>query len=251
MRCAIAFGAKFICVVGSTKFSTHGAHEAKKYLPVVHFYYWQDCIKYLREQGCGGIFGVSSTQLSGSDNSAGDKTFSNAEQDVGGRISVDVDSFNFSPFSNAAFIVSDRTPLTEEQLSYCDTVLHVSCPQNALAQYVHYDAKFSICLLRYTSTFKAATSEMVGEKYVLPDAATVAGSDQEGIMARIKLPEDRALRTRKYIPGSNVTAGSTKNTKNNDDIMSGSGSVQVEGDELGEESEIVSPWGDLYGENNI
>ena len=50
MRCAAAFGASEIAVVGSFKFGTHGAHGAQKYVPVMHFYHWDDCLKYMKEQ---------------------------------------------------------------------------------------------------------------------------------------------------------------------------------------------------------
>lgn len=71
--------------------------------------------------------------------------------------------------SVVAFIISSKEGLTSEQLSLCETILHVGFPIQELEQYVHYDSKISICFQHYASSAHLLQVAMEGEKYTLQE----------------------------------------------------------------------------------
>lgn len=153
MRCAVAFGASMIIIVGSPKFSTHGAYEAKKFIRVIHFFYWKDCIEFVKSRGCS-IYGISSRRLE--------------------RIADGVDETSAVEYvsftgSFAAFIVGEKEGLTAEQISLCDVVLHIRFPNQKFEEFVHYDSKIAICFHHYASSVGFQQRSRKGEKYTLQD----------------------------------------------------------------------------------
>ena len=106
MRCAVAFGASMIVIVGSPKFSTHGAYEAKKFIRVIHFFYWKDCIDFAKKRGCV-VYGISPRRLQiNSQSSQGVGIASNsANSSTGSSYPIEEESFcdHF-----AAFIVGEK-----------------------------------------------------------------------------------------------------------------------------------------------
>lgn len=62
LRCAVAFGATALILVGSDKVSTHGAHGAQNHIRMLHFFYWRDCEVFLSSKKCSihGIVGNES-----------------------------------------------------------------------------------------------------------------------------------------------------------------------------------------------
>jgi len=154
LRCASAFGASCIVVVGSPQYSTHGAHGAQNHIEVVHFYYWQECIDFCRKRNCD-VYSISPVKIS---------TGSTAL--ASGTVSVD----NFT-FHNAAscFIVGEREGLTAEQLSISDVVFHVEVPCMEFEDKVVYDSKVAICLQQYAATAGLLPRSHENEKHVLGD----------------------------------------------------------------------------------
>jgi hypothetical protein len=166
MRCSLAFGAENVIIVGSPKFSTHGAHEAKKHISVIHFYYWKECIEYLRSQGCTSIYGISPRAINYDRQEFGDPSAGNGAANLVPSIAAGKATFLDHPSS--AFIIAERDCLSFEQISICDTVLHVSFPCEAYSDHVHYDAKTAICLHQFASTFASDACKREGEKFCLP-----------------------------------------------------------------------------------
>lgn len=152
LRCASAFGATCIIVVGSPLYSTHGAHGAQNHIDVIHFYYWHECLSYCRERNCS-IYGISPSIIYGG-----------AETGAKRSSSVDTHKFNCS---DACFIVGEREGLTGEQISISDVVLHVEIPRSEFADKVAYDAKVAICLNSYAVGANIAPRSHENEKHVL------------------------------------------------------------------------------------
>ena len=156
MRCAVAFGASNIIIVGSPKYSTHGSHEAKKFIRVQHFYYWKDCINFLRISNCL-VYGLSSFQI----------LPLTSDQNNDAQYSQPIDGFHFTMTNNAGFIIGETDGLTVEQRSLCDYLLHVRFPKQCLESYVQYDCKISISLHCYALQAGYNNVDRNGEKYLL------------------------------------------------------------------------------------
>jgi tRNA C32,U32 (ribose-2'-O)-methylase TrmJ len=154
MRCAVAFGASLLIVVGSRTYSTHGAHEAKKFIQVIHFYYWHECVAFVKARGCT-VYSISPYHLG------------NPKQKDGTKTSMAIQAIEFNTFS-AAFIIGERQGLTEEQQEISDMIVHVSFPRQELEEYIPYDNKIAVVFQRYTSkTVGFAERGREGEKYCL------------------------------------------------------------------------------------
>lgn len=152
LRCASAFGASCIIVVGSPQYSTHGAHGAQNHIDVIHFYYWKECLEYCRERGYA-VYSISPSRL--------------AAETLGvpsGSKSVDTHDFQNT---SSCFIVGEREGLTTEQLSISDVVFHVDIPCMQFEDKVVYDSKVAICLQQYASTADLAPRSHENEKHVL------------------------------------------------------------------------------------
>jgi hypothetical protein len=76
--------------------------------------------------------------------------------------------------SAVAFIISAKEGLTAEQLSLCETILHVRFPVQELEQYVYYDSKISICFQHYACSAHLLQRTMEGEKYTLQEFDNLA-----------------------------------------------------------------------------
>lgn len=158
MRCAVAHGASLIIIVGSPKFSTHGAYEAKKFVKVQHFFYWKECIDFVKARGCL-VYGISPRYLEAK--SISDSTICNQDH-----ASIAVEKVPFSE-GFAAFIVGEKEGLTFEQVSLCNKVLHVKFPHQELEEFVHYDSKIAICFHHYASSAGFSQRSREGEKFTL------------------------------------------------------------------------------------
>ncbi|KAJ1442870.1 hypothetical protein B484DRAFT_441933 [Ochromonadaceae sp. CCMP2298] len=174
LRCASAFGARCVVIVGSPQYSTHGAIGAQRYMEVVHFYYWNECLEYCREAGCSVAYGISPRALissSGFESDCADSSECEGAPDAQpgstsqSVVSADVDTFPF--LGPACFIVGERTGLTEEQLCISQAVLHVQVPVSALQESLPYDTKVALCLQRYAELMGLQASSHSGEKHLL------------------------------------------------------------------------------------
>lgn len=158
MRCAVAHGASLIIIVGSPKFSTHGAYEAKKFIKVQHFFYWKDCMDFVKARGCL-VYGISPRYLE-------IKSISDSAIRSHGSVSCAVEEVSFSE-GFAAFIVGEKEGLTSEQVSLCNKVLHVRFPHQDFEEFVHYDSKIAICFHHYASAAGFSQRTREGEKFSL------------------------------------------------------------------------------------
>ena len=122
LRCAIAFGAEYLVIVGSNKFSTHGAHGAQKHIKILHFFYWNECADFFSSSDICGIVNKSEHQF---------------RSDPVHRIRI---------FNSTLFIVPLSTDLTLEQISICNRLVHVDFPKYHIDTKVH---NVSILLLPF------------------------------------------------------------------------------------------------------
>jgi hypothetical protein len=142
---------------------THGAHEAKKFMKVLHFFYWKDCMVYLSERGAS-VYGISPFLIPGFNHEVSVST----DENIASYKSLAVEDVLFEN-SVVAFIISAKEGLTPEQLSLCETILHVRFPVQEMEQYVHYDSKISICFQHYACSAHLLQNTMEGEKYALQE----------------------------------------------------------------------------------
>jgi len=149
IRCAAAFGAKAIIVVGSLKYSTHGAHGAQKHLPIIHFFYWSECKKYAYENGYA-VVGISSSHFY-----------------------PDIQNLSTYQIPNSViFVVGSRGPLlTLEQRDICDVIVEVTFPiSDRLAQKINYDVIVSLCFNHFALKCKFSQISLQGEKYTIQNS---------------------------------------------------------------------------------
>ncbi len=162
IRCSTAFGATIVAIVGSPKYSTHGAHGAQNHMQVIHFYYWKDLIEYVKERGCQTCSispkSIEQTTSSRLDDDSSVTTISTTK-------SHSVDDFQF--IQSTCFIVGEREELTTEQINICDHILHVEIPNMNYQHLVHYDTKISLCFQQFAIQSNFKISEYNGEKHVL------------------------------------------------------------------------------------
>jgi hypothetical protein len=214
LRCASAFGARCVVIVGSPQYSTHGAHGAQTHVEVVHFYYWRECLDFCGQMGCT-VYGISPRALtlgpvsqllevtepaSSSESGIGSEC---AELDVlasepqseaspapifASIASVSVDTFAFA--GPACFIVGEKTGLTQEQVAISHTVLHVTVPVAALEESIPYDTKVALCLQRYAAAVGLAESSHSGEKHLLAPRDHMRGAFIKAGRANAKKPEE-------------------------------------------------------------
>lgn len=182
MRCAVAFGASMIVIVGSPKFSTHGAYEAKKFIRVIHFFYWKDCIDFVKTRGCI-VYGISPRRLE--INSSSNQRIASDSDSTSSSYPIEEVSFgeNF-----AAFIVGEKDGLTSEQISISDKVLHVSFPYQELEEFVHYDSKIATCFHHYASSAGLSQRSRQGEKYTLQEVMSPLSEGLKAIRIDKKPP---------------------------------------------------------------
>jgi len=149
LRCCVAFGCKAIFVIGSDKYSTHGAHGAQKYIKVIHFFYWEQFKQYATSLGLEiiGILDSDSVSIS-----------SPVEKG---------EHFN----SSVAFIVGGKEGLNDIQKSVCSKFIHPSFPDSLSVQLLGmltYEAKISICLHQFAVTCHYVAGHIAGEKFSFP-----------------------------------------------------------------------------------
>ena len=128
LRTAVAFGATAVIVVGSRKFSFHGAHGAEKHIPVIHFFSWEECSLFAKSLDCK-LYGISGTPS------------------VSSNVHMPHD-YKFN--THAVFILNLCGTLSAEELSICHAVFtpNVDNPRGS----IKYEAVVGICLHYYAST---------------------------------------------------------------------------------------------------
>lgn len=147
IRCAVAFGAQAVVVIGAARFSTHGAHGAQKHMPVVRFDTIDQALQRMRHLGCE-VVGIAATSHSHEG-------------------SVAVDRRKFS--GPTAFVLGDlpHGELSASLAAMCDAVMHASLAAAApeVQMLVHKDAKLSIALHHFTAWAGYPEQEFHEHKY--------------------------------------------------------------------------------------
>ncbi|TYZ63109.1 hypothetical protein PybrP1_004623 [[Pythium] brassicae (nom. inval.)] len=108
LRTATAFGATQVVVVGTTRFGTHGAHRAHKFVDIAHFYKFDDARAYLKSKGCAilGLCAPTAAATALSSTAAHETAFT----------------------CSTAFVVDNEAPgLSPAQRAVCDGFVHVPC----------------------------------------------------------------------------------------------------------------------------
>lgn len=157
IRTASAFGASLVVVVGSSQFSTHGAHGAQGHMPVYHFFYWEECIQFLHQRGVKSVFGISPSVIT----QAASRP----------RVSTSIEGYKHRFTGSACFIVSrmDRSTrgLTDEEMGICTEVFHVALPAGNEEDIIPNISKIAISLRAYAKSVDLSPSLYAAEKFAL------------------------------------------------------------------------------------
>jgi tRNA(Leu) C34 or U34 (ribose-2'-O)-methylase TrmL len=160
IRCCVGFGVTAICIYGFDSYSTHGAHGAQRHIPVLHFYYLQDCINFLKYRNCLAIYSISPIKMANN-------------------LSTPIEGFRF-PGSCAFIVASGRENdafLTNEQIQHSDSILHIHVPNIEYEDMLHYNVKLSICLQTFAVQAGFKPVEFEGEKHIICEASNVSSKE--------------------------------------------------------------------------
>ena len=147
LRCATAFGAQALIIVGSNKVGTHGAHGAQNRIRIIHFYYWSDAVVFLKAQNCS-----LHTLLS--------RPAEHACVDIADTVLT----------NNFALLIRARGEATEEMRNIADHCIYVKFPgDDRAAEKVKMEVKLSICLHQYRFSQPAVENTFSGEKFDVID----------------------------------------------------------------------------------
>lgn len=198
IRCATAFGISSLIVVGSKHFSTHGSHGSHRRMGVLHFFYWSDCIAYLRET-------YPSIQFGGI-------TSSSDPIGNGSIPAISTDRIIYTTDYVCLVTQSDvRLNLTPEQIAFLDFSLYVRVPHKVLEPHLHWMTKLSIVFRTFGEQKGFSTTSHEGQKF------SVVGL-QEGSTASIKTFSSTA-NLQPTIEDQNLTQDDVNNeNENGEDI---------------------------------
>jgi hypothetical protein len=148
LRSAVAFGAKAVITIGSTKYGCHGSFGADSHIPVIHFFSWEECVIFARMMDCV-FYGVSQLPCKG---------------EKGGNIAT------HAYHKNAIFIINSVGQLSEQELSICEKVFSLILPDNgdegAAHGNINYEGSIGVCLHYYTTLVPVAVERgFTGEKF--------------------------------------------------------------------------------------
>jgi hypothetical protein len=154
LRCAVALGASALIVVGNKTFATHGAHGAQCYLPIIHFYTWQEVKEFSASNMCS-IYGLVSPLYT--------------EDRAPPKTATSLDIITFA--ANAVFMIGDKyCQLTDSQISVADELIYVDFPGGPkLGSLLTRDLQLSICLNRFAACHHFEQVRFEEEKFCVPD----------------------------------------------------------------------------------
>lgn len=150
IRCASAFGASELIIVGSPKYSTHGAHGAQKYMDIIHFYYWSDCYAYVKQKSCDTVGILSKRKQLESKNATIE----------------DINGFQITNQS-VCLIVGERDILSDDQIRFCDVFTYVKIENEDNEELLSYESKVAICLQTLAIKFEFEPISFENEKHEL------------------------------------------------------------------------------------
>jgi hypothetical protein len=163
IRCASAFGATSIIIVGSDKFSTHGSHQSHKKIQLVHSYIWEDCISYLKNIDSTIQF-VACSPSKINDVPISISSYSSHSQQSRLVSSVSTDDISYS--SSVCFIVADsKLGLREEILQFCEAIVWIRLPNQSKEHLLHFDTKLSLIFQSYAMNMHFPSTGYGGTKF--------------------------------------------------------------------------------------
>jgi hypothetical protein len=118
---------------------------------VRHFYYWNECISYLKDTYACEVIGIALSSR-------------HIEDSLPPSVSIATTIF---ATPNVCFIVSNRFGFPSGAIEHCDKFVHVDIPNSDYEHLVHFDAKTSICLQHYTSQSGKSETVFSGGKYAV------------------------------------------------------------------------------------
>ncbi len=143
LRCAAAFGVTAVCLVGSRKFQSFGAHGSEVYVPMLHFHDLQSCCAALKEEH--GVVDILGIEI---DDSA-----------------MPVHRHPFR--GNTAFMMGEEGHgMNEKQLALCDGLVYISQHGDGTAS-LNVCVATSIVLHQFAVWAGFQERERVGQKYVV------------------------------------------------------------------------------------
>ena len=111
-----------------------------------HFYYWNDCLEFIRQryENDVRVFSISPKKFSALPSSE-------ERENITQTISTDFEHADFNSKLNCCFIVGEKCGLSSEQINICDELLHIEFPgmNEDQEKYISYEAKISLCLQRF------------------------------------------------------------------------------------------------------
>jgi len=150
LRSAVAFGAKAVITIGSTKHGCHGSFGASSHIPIIHFFTWDECVIFAKLMDCA-VYGVSQIPIKG--------------EKCG-----NINTHNYN--KNAIFVINTSGKLSEKELNLCGHVFSLVLPvgdsegSDSVYGSVNYEGSIGVCLHYYTSfVHVAAERGFTGEKY--------------------------------------------------------------------------------------
>lgn len=147
LRSAVAFGAKAVITIGSTKYGCHGSFGASSHIPVIHFFTWDECAIFAKLMDCV-FYGVSQVP---------DKSEKSGSMQ------------NHEYHQNAIYIINSTGKLSEQEMSLCDKIFSLILPDDcdpSVYTTINYEGSIGACLHYYTSSIPVAMErEFTGEKF--------------------------------------------------------------------------------------
>lgn len=158
LRCATAFGAAEVVVIGGKHYSTHGSHGAHRRMLVRQFYRWTQCIEHFRSlyldlHVIGIVFRRSCPCVASLDSS------------------VALLPFDKAPFTGPTLLLlaDVENGLNSNQLSMCSMIVFVPVPEPALEGQIHRDIKLSLVLQKVAADLGYAIVEASSSKFLVVD----------------------------------------------------------------------------------
>lgn len=162
LRCAVAFGAKAVIVVGYADFGTHGAHGAQRHIEIICVPTWNECTAFARNLNCH-IYGVVTLAMFPPDS------------DVC-RNSLAVEQLAFQ--NRAFFVLVDSDDRRDELILQCDNTVHVG---GINRKRLNFDSIVGICFHHFAVSCKFKEISFDSEKFCIVDGGVASSSTSEGV----------------------------------------------------------------------
>ena len=157
IRTASALGCTELLIVGSKKFSTHGAHASKRRLRVAHFWHWPEAMCYVQSlrQNCR-VYGLHHLPFDSTD--FGEESSSS---------SIALNIYAFPPIQQDTIVCfvlgQERQSLQAAVRAIVDIGLHLDLGQTEFQMVMKYETVLGIVLNRFVTSMNAQWIATHGE----------------------------------------------------------------------------------------